>query len=122
MNNQNQIIDQLADEIIRTLFEGGSGSGNWGHSGRPGIVGGSQPTRAGSIFKQGITKLGWHTGGERGGLTSFLFKSARLSATVRALASGNPIKIARRAANIVIGRKAVSHLYLKGKRGEKSSW
>jgi hypothetical protein len=39
-------------------------------------------------------------------LTSGLFKAARLSATARALSSGDPKKIARRGKNIVLGRAA----------------
>jgi hypothetical protein len=118
MGNQDQIIDQLSNEIISALFEGGPGSGNWGHTGRPGVVGGSQATKAGSIMKHLAVS-------QRGGITSGLFRAARLSATARALASGDPIKVGRRALNILIGRKAVSHVYLKGKRGKKSglkSW
>jgi hypothetical protein len=37
-------------------------------------------------------------------LTSQLYKAARLSATTRALASGNPRRIVRRGKNIVVGR------------------
>ena len=37
-------------------------------------------------------------------LTSSLFRAARLSATVGAIASGNPKRIQHRARNIVIGR------------------
>ena len=36
--------------------------------------------------------------------TSALYRAARLSATARAIASGNPKRIARRAKNIVVGR------------------
>lgn len=37
-------------------------------------------------------------------ITSSLFKAARLSASVSALASGNPKRIQRRAKNILVGR------------------
>ena len=37
-------------------------------------------------------------------LTSQLFKAARLSATLGAVASGNPKRIARRAVNVAVGR------------------
>ncbi len=39
----------LAEQIIRDLFEGGAGSGHWGHRGRPGYRGGSLPRGAGDI-------------------------------------------------------------------------
>lgn len=37
-------------------------------------------------------------------LTTTLFKAARLSATAKALSSGDPKKIGRRAKNIAVGR------------------
>lgn len=37
-------------------------------------------------------------------LTRFLFRAARLSATVSAVTSGKPRRIKRRAKNIVVGR------------------
>ena len=37
-------------------------------------------------------------------LTSQLFRAARLSASLSAVASGNPKRIARRAKNIAVGR------------------
>ncbi len=37
-------------------------------------------------------------------LTSSLYAAARLSATTRAIASGNPRRIARRAKNVAVGR------------------
>jgi hypothetical protein len=37
---------------IRLRRKGGPGSGNWGHSGRPGMVGGSAPGTGGRIFKK----------------------------------------------------------------------
>ena len=39
-----KMIESLSDECKELLFEGGAGSGNWGHRGRPGHVGGSQPS------------------------------------------------------------------------------
>ena len=36
-------ISRLAEEVLRGIFEGGPGSGNWGHKGRPGMRGGSAP-------------------------------------------------------------------------------
>lgn len=115
MENMDRIIEQSANEIIAALFEGGEGSGNWGHSGRPGIVGGSQPTQAGSIMKHLLKS-------QHGGITSSLFRAARLSATAKAFLSGSPIKMGRRATNILVGRKAVSHLYLKGRGKRNKFW
>jgi hypothetical protein len=40
----------------------------------------------------------------RRSITSQLYKAARLSATTRAIASGNPRRISRRAVNIAKGR------------------
>ncbi|MEM3112781.1 MAG: hypothetical protein QXY90_07055 [Candidatus Anstonellales archaeon] len=33
----------IVSEVIKELFEGGPGSGHWGHKGRPGMRGGSAP-------------------------------------------------------------------------------
>jgi len=38
------------------------------------------------------------------GLTSMLYKAARLSATAKAVSSGDPVRIARRAKNVAVGR------------------
>jgi len=40
----------------------------------------------------------------RRSITSQLFRAARLSATTKAIASGDPRKVARRAKNIAVGR------------------
>ncbi len=37
-------------------------------------------------------------------LTSQLYRAARLSATISAVASGKPRRVARRAKNVVVGR------------------
>jgi hypothetical protein len=113
MISSKQDIEEISNRIIKALFEGGEGSGNWGHAGRPGLQGGSQPTKFGSIMKYLFKS-------QHGGVTSSLFRAARLSATARALFSGSPTKMARRGANILIGREGVSHLYLKG--GRKKSY
>jgi hypothetical protein len=40
MVNQ-EFVKSVASEVVNGLFEGGPGSGNWGHKGRPGHRGGS---------------------------------------------------------------------------------
>lgn len=40
MVNQ-EFVKSVASEVVNGLFEGGTGSGNWGHKGRPGHRGGS---------------------------------------------------------------------------------
>lgn len=37
------VVKDIASDAMRTIFEGGPGSGNWGHKGRPGKRGGSLP-------------------------------------------------------------------------------
>jgi|GEM_PF-1661421 len=53
------------------------------------------------------------------GLVRWLYKLARLSRDIEALASGKPDKIARRAANKAIGRALGPRLYLRGRRKGK---
>ena len=43
------LVDGLAASVISGLLEGGPGSGNWGHKGRPGHLGGSIGGRGGGI-------------------------------------------------------------------------
>jgi len=45
------IVKDISSEVLTALFEGGPGSGHWGHSGRPGYVGGSLP---GGVLPDGI--------------------------------------------------------------------
>jgi len=40
----------------------------------------------------------------RSSLTSMLFRAARVSATTRAVASGNPRRVVRRAKNVALGK------------------
>lgn len=47
------------------------------------------------------------------GLVSNLYKIARIANDVSVLASGNPKRMARRAANIAIGRSVGRLLYLR---------
>ena len=41
---------------------------------------------------------------KRRGITSGLYRAARVSSTVGAVASGNPSRVARRAKNVAVGR------------------
>lgn len=50
MTDNDVVAYQIAEEIIGQLFEGGPGSGNWGHVGCSGVKGGSLPTRVDSIL------------------------------------------------------------------------
>jgi hypothetical protein len=38
-----QFVKDISFEVINSIFEGGPGSGHWGHKGRPGYRGGSLP-------------------------------------------------------------------------------
>ena len=42
MSERYAIVKDISAEAIAALFEGGPGSGNWGHKGRSGKRGGSQ--------------------------------------------------------------------------------
>jgi len=46
MVNQ-EFVKNIASDVTKELFEGGPGSGNWGHKGRPGHRGGSLPKGSG---------------------------------------------------------------------------
>ena len=102
-------VKYMSSEVLAALFEGGSGSGNWGHKGRPGRRGGSLPTKAGSIARS-LAKS------ERGALrvpkiSGKLWRAARTARNIEVVASGSPMKMLRRLINILIGRKIVGKLY-----------
>ena len=48
----------MADFLKRNANDGGPGSGNWGHKGRPGHVGGSGPG-GGSQYRGGRSEIGY---------------------------------------------------------------
>ena len=55
MNLQTYIlIKEITSEVLTMLFEGGPGSGNWGHKGRPGKRGGSLPSQTTRLKGSGI--------------------------------------------------------------------
>ncbi len=61
MANQ-EFVRSIASDVTKELFEGGADSGNWGHKGRPGHRGGSEPKGSGSgkggiiahVVKEGV--------------------------------------------------------------------
>jgi hypothetical protein len=103
------IVKDISADVLSTLFEGGAGSGNWGHKGRPGKRGGSLPTKGKSIARA-ILK------GERGSIripkvSGKLWRAARTMRNIEVAASGSPMKMLKRLANIFVGRKFVSKIY-----------
>lgn len=103
------IVKDISTDVLAGLFEGGAGSGNWGHKGRPGKRGGSLPTRGKSIARAMLK-------GERGSiripkLSGKLWRAARTMRNVEVATSGSPIKILKRLVNIFMGRKIVSKIY-----------
>lgn len=109
MSETYAIVKDISAEAIAALFEGGPGSGNWGHKGRPGKRGGSLPTKGRSIVRA-ILK------GERGSiripkLSGKLWRAARTMRNVEVATSGSPMKMLKRLVNIFIGRKFVSKIY-----------
>jgi len=109
MSETYAIVKDISAEAIAALFEGGPGSGNWGHKGRPGKRGGSLPTKGGSIVRA-ILK------GERGSiripkLSGKLWRAARTMRNVEVATSGSPMKMLKRLVNIFVGRKLVSKIY-----------
>ena len=109
MTRKYAIVEQVSVDVITALFEGGAGSGNWGHKGRPGKRGGSLPTKGSSIARAILRS-------EKGGfrfpkLSGKLWRAARTFRNIEVIASGSPRKILKRLVNIIIGRKIVSKLY-----------
>lgn len=62
MSKQSSIVDRWLDEgsqvalVDKMVKNGGPGSGNFGHAGRPGKVGGSAPTGSGKVYSEARTK------------------------------------------------------------------
>jgi len=109
MPSNNAIVKEIAAYVIFALFEGGPGSGNWGHKGRLGKRGGSLPTKTGSIIKH-ILK------GEEGKLripklSRKLFTAARKARNAEVILSGSPSKMLKRLINRLIGKTIVKKLY-----------
>ena len=100
------IVKDISAEVIADLFEGGAGSGNWGHKGRPGKRGGSLPTKGSSIAKSIIKS-------ERGSMkiSGKLWRAARTARNIEVALSVNPMKMLKRLVNILIGRKIVGKIY-----------
>jgi len=103
------LIKDISSEVLTMLSEGGPGSGNWGHKGRPGMRGGSLPTKGTSIMKSLIKS-------EKGGIripkvSSKLWRAARTARNIEVVASGSPMKMLKRAINILLGRSIVSRIY-----------
>lgn len=53
-------VKSIVSEVKADLFEGGAGSGNWGHKGRPGHRGGSLGGGKGKVV----------AGGKAGGISA----------------------------------------------------
>jgi hypothetical protein len=106
MSGNYALVKDISAQVRAELFEGGPGSGNWGHKGRPGKRGGSLPTKAGSIAKS-ILK------GERGSVrvSGKLWRAARKIRNIEVAMSGNPKTMVKRLFNRFIGRKIVSKIY-----------
>lgn len=109
MSSEYAIVKDISADVLSALFEGGAGSGNWGHKGRPGHRGGSLPTKGRSIARA-ILKS------ERGSLripklSGKLWRAARTSRNIEVAMSGSPTKILKRLVNRFVGRNVVSRLY-----------
>ena len=109
MSERYAIVKDISAEAIAALFEGGPGSGNWGHKGRPGKRGGSLPTKGKTIARAMLK-------GEKGSiripkLSGKLWRAARTMRNIEVATSGSPLKILKRLVNIFMGRKIVSKIY-----------
>lgn len=109
MSNNYAIVKDISSEVLADLFEGGAGSGNWGHKGRPGKRGGSLPTKTRSIMRSLVKS-------ERGSIripkvSGKLWRAARKARNVEVALSGSPTKMLKRLVNRFIGRTVVSKLY-----------
>ena len=56
-----ELVKDIAAEVSAALLEGGPGSGNWGHKGRPGKRGGSAPGggKRGDVSAHAVAKPSW---------------------------------------------------------------
>lgn len=109
MSERYAIVKDISTDVLTDLFEGGAGSGNWGHKGRPGKKGGSLPTKGKSIARAMLK-------GERGSiripkLSGKLWRAARTMRNIEVATSGSPLKMLKRLINIIVGRKLVSKIY-----------
>jgi hypothetical protein len=103
------LVESILSEVKAELFEGGSGSGNWGHKGRPGKRGGSLPTKGKSIMAHILKNQGGAIRIPK--VSRKLFRAARTARNVEVLLSGNPLKWLKRLINIFIGRKIAGRFY-----------
>ena len=104
-----KLVESILSEVKAELFEGGSGSGNWGHKGRPGKRGGSLPTKGKSIMAHIIKSQGGRIRIPK--MSRKLFRAARKARNIEVLLSGNPWKWLKRLINIYIGRKIGGRFY-----------
>lgn len=109
MSRDYAIVKDISADVLSVLFEGGSGSGNFGHKGRPGKRGGSLPTKGKSIARS-ILKS------ERGSfripkISAKLWRAARTARNIEVIASGSPSKMLKRLVNRFVGRTIVSKIY-----------
>ena len=109
MPGYHAIVKDISADVLSALFEGGPGSGNWGHKGRPGKRGGSLPTKASSILR--FIAKSEHGGVRAPKLSRKLFAAARKARNAEVALSGSPMKMLKRLLNRLIGRTSVRKLY-----------